>query len=52
VNDKITASTILDISTTTIAINNHMVFIQIQMGKNMIDDVVLDGGHGVNIINE
>jgi hypothetical protein len=37
----------------TIAIiNNHMVVIQIQIGKNKIEDVLLDGGFGVNIIIE
>jgi hypothetical protein len=29
-----------------------MAIIQVQIGKNKIDDVVLDGGYGVNIIIE
>jgi hypothetical protein len=29
-----------------------MVVIQIQVGNNFIEDVLLDGGYGVNIINE
>jgi hypothetical protein len=33
-----------------IAIDNHMVVIQIQIGKNTIEDVLLDGGPGDNII--
>jgi len=51
-NEKTTISIVLDISTTIIAINNHMALIQVHMGRNMIDDVVLDGGSGVNIITE
>ncbi len=51
-NEKTTDPVVFDISTTTIAINNHMVFIQVQMGKNMVDGVILDGGNGVNIITE
>jgi hypothetical protein len=27
-----------------------MVVIQIQVGKNFIDDVLIDGGSGINII--
>jgi hypothetical protein len=38
--------------TTTIVIENHMVVIQVQIGKNTIDDVLLDGGSRVNIIIE
>jgi hypothetical protein len=29
-----------------------MVMIQVQVGNNFIEDVLLDGGYGVNIINE
>jgi hypothetical protein len=39
-----------NIRTTTITINNHMAFIQVQIGKNTIEDVLLDGGFKVNII--
>jgi hypothetical protein len=38
------------VNTTTITINNHMAIIQVQIGKNTIEDVLLDGGYGVNII--
>jgi hypothetical protein len=52
VNEKTTDPVVFDISTTTIVINNHMAFIQVQMGRIMVDDVILDGGNGVNIITE
>ncbi len=35
-----------------VAIYNHMVITQVQIGKNTIEDVLLDGGFGVNIIIE
>jgi hypothetical protein len=35
-----------------IAIDNHMVVIQIQIGMNTIKDVLLDGGSGANTIIE
>jgi hypothetical protein len=35
-----------------IAINNHMVVIQVQIKKNTIKDVLLDGGFGSNIITK
>jgi len=38
------------VTTTTVAINNQMVIIHVQIGKNIVDDVLLDGG--VNIIIE
>jgi hypothetical protein len=34
------------------AINSHMVVIQVQEGKNMVEDVQLDGGYGVKIMME
>jgi hypothetical protein len=33
-----------------IEINNEMVVIQVQVGKNIVEDVMLDGGTSVNII--
>ncbi len=42
-------SSIPKVGTTIVAIDNHMV-IQVQIGKNTIEDVLLDGGFGVNII--
>jgi len=34
---------------TLVAIDPHMVVIQIQVGKNMVENVLLDGGSSVNI---
>jgi hypothetical protein len=36
----------------TIAINHHMAMIQVQVGNNFIDDVLIDGRSKVNIIIE
>ncbi len=36
----------------TIILNNHMAVIQIQIGKNTREDVLLDGGSRINIITE
>jgi hypothetical protein len=35
-----------------IAIDHQIVVIQVQVGKKIIDDVLIDGGFGVNIIIE
>jgi hypothetical protein len=35
-----------------VAIDHQMVVIQVQVGKNFIEEVLLDGGFGVNIIME
>jgi hypothetical protein len=40
----------IDINTIVVAIDNHMAIIQIQIAKNIIDNVLLDGGSSVNII--
>jgi hypothetical protein len=40
------------VRTTTITIYNHMTVIQVQIGKNTIEDVLLDRGFRVNIIIE
>jgi hypothetical protein len=37
---------------TSIAMDHQMVVIHVQVGKNFIEDVLLDGGSGVNIIME
>jgi len=50
INEEATTSIVLDINTTIMAINNHMVVIQVQISRNTIDDVLLDGGFWVNII--
>jgi hypothetical protein len=49
-NEKATSYVVHDISTTIVVIDNHMVVIQVHIGRNTIDDVLLDGGYGVNII--
>ncbi len=36
----------------SIVIYHKMVIIQVQVGKNFIEDVHLDGGFGINIITE
>jgi hypothetical protein len=41
-----------EVGTTVITIDNHMTIIQIQIGMNTIEDVLLDGGFGVNIMTE
>jgi hypothetical protein len=35
-----------------VAIDHQMVVIQVQLGKIFIDDVLINGGFGVNIIIE
>ncbi len=35
-----------------IDIDHQMVVIQVQVGKNFIDDMLIDGGFGVNIITD
>jgi hypothetical protein len=47
---KQVGSSILEVGTTVVAIDNHMIVIQIHIVKNTIEDVLLDGGSGVNII--
>ncbi len=36
----------------TVAIDPHMVVIQVQVGKNIVENVLLDGGFGMNIMTE
>ncbi len=43
-------SIVPNIIITIVVINNHMVIIKIHIGRNTIDDVLLDGGSRVNII--
>ncbi len=40
----------IDINIIVVVINNHMVIIQIQIAKNTIDNVLLDGGSSVHIM--
>ncbi len=35
---------------TSVAIDHQMAIIQVQTGKNFIEDVILDGGFKINII--
>ncbi len=49
VNEKAITFVVLDISTTIVAIYNHMAIIQVQIDRNTIGDVLLDGGSGENI---
>jgi hypothetical protein len=35
-----------------VVIDNHMAVILVQIGKNIIEDVLLNGGFGVNIITK
>jgi hypothetical protein len=45
-------SLVLEVGTTPIAIDNHMVVIQVQIGKNTIEDLFLDGHSKINIITK
>jgi hypothetical protein len=46
----IVVETHFELNTTTIEVNNQMVVIQVQVGKNIVEDVLIDGGASVNII--
>ncbi len=50
--DKQVNSLVLEVRTIVMGRNNHMAIVQIQIGKNKIEDVLLNGGSGVNIITE
>jgi hypothetical protein len=40
------------VNNAVIEIDNQMVIIKVQVGKNIVNDVLLDGGASVNIIIE
>jgi hypothetical protein len=40
------------LDTITVEVDNQMVIIQVQVGKNILEDVLLDGGASVNIITK
>ncbi len=40
------------VDTATIEVDDRMVIIQVQVGKNIVKDVLIDGGASVNIITE
>ncbi len=46
---KHVSSSIPKVGTIILVIDNHMAIIQVHIGKNKIEDVLLDGGFGVNI---
>ncbi len=52
VNEKTITYVVLDINIIIVVIDNHMVIIQVQIDKKIIDDVFLDGGFGVNIMSQ
>jgi hypothetical protein len=39
-----------EVGTIVVIIDNHMAIIQVQIGKNIIEYVLLDGGFDINII--
>jgi hypothetical protein len=45
-------SSIPKVGTSVVVMDNYMAIIQIQIRKNTIEDVLLDGGFGVNIITK
>jgi hypothetical protein len=49
-NVAIMIETHFEVDITTIKVNNQMAIIQVQVGKNIIEDVLLNGGASVNII--
>jgi hypothetical protein len=48
----IVVETHFELNTTTIQLDNHMVVIQVQVGKNIVEDVLINGGVSVNIITK
>ncbi len=50
--NKQVGSLVLEIGIAAVAIDIHITIIQVQIRKNTIEDVLLDGGFGVNIITK
>jgi hypothetical protein len=50
--DKQVSSLVPKVRTIVVTIYNHTAVIQVHIGKNTIEDVLLDGGFGVNIITK
>jgi hypothetical protein len=50
--DKQVGSLVLEVGIAVVAIDNHMAVIQVQIRKNIIEDVLLDGDSGINIITK
>jgi hypothetical protein len=40
----------VELDATIIEVDNQMTIIQVQVGKNIVGDVLIDGGESVNII--
>jgi hypothetical protein len=51
-NVAIVVKTHSKINTTSIEVDNQMVVIQIQVGRNIVENVLLDGGPSINIITK
>ncbi len=51
-NVAIVVKTHSKINTTSIEVDNQMVVIQIQVGRNIVENVLLDGGASINIITK
>ncbi len=49
---KQVGSLVPKVRTSIVAIDNHIAVIQVHIGKNTIEDVLLDGGFGINIITK
>ncbi len=50
--DKQVSYSIPEVVTSSVAIDNHIAIIQVRIGKNTIEDVLMDGGSRINIIIE
>jgi len=50
--DKQVGSLVAEVGTTNATIDNHVAIIQVEIGKNTIEDVLLDEGFGINIITK
>jgi hypothetical protein len=50
--DKQVGSLVPEVGTTHASIDNHVAIIQVEIGKNTIEDVLLDEGSGINIITK
>jgi hypothetical protein len=49
---KQVSSLIPEVGKIVVPIENHMVVLQVQIKKNTIEDVLLDGGFGINTITK
>ncbi len=50
--NKQAGSSIREVGTIVVVVNNHLEIIQMQIRKNTIEDVLLDGGSGITIITK